>query len=451
MLRASIQAIPDTTHRPRSEELLARSRRSLAGGESSTMRVLPYHPPFVVDRGEGCRIRDVDGHEYFDLNMAYGPLLFGHRPPFLVEALHHQVSTRGSQLGFPQELNFRVAEKVQELFPTVELLRFANSGTEAIASAIRVARAKTGRPGLVVFEGNYHGWSDAVFHKYHAPLEELPDEPGAPVLAGTLGMNGAPHNVYAARWGDLDFLDRIFARHRGQIAAVILEPVMGNAGVIPPPAGFLEGLRERVHAEGALLVFDEVITGLRIAAGGAQERYGVPADLTILSKALGCGVPVAAFGGSRELMQGVAEGRIFHGGVYSGNALVLSAADAVLSRILELGDSLYETLESRGAQLAAGLGEIFGRHSIPHVVQHVGPMLGLFLTHDRWEALESYRDVRRHCHFERFIALQHALLDRGVYIHPNQFEPMYLSAAHTREDIDEILGRFDDAVTGCPI
>ena len=434
-----------TANRPTSEILMERSRQTLAGGESSTMRVLPYHPPFVVDRGQGCRVWDVDDNAYVDLNMAYGPLLFGHRPAFVVDAVTQQLRDKGSQLGFPHVLNFQVAEKIVKLIASVEQLRFANSGTEAIASAVRLARAVTGRKKLVLFEGHYHGWSDAVFHEYHASLDRLGDGRGQPALPGTLGMNGAPHDVLVVDWNDLEALDHCFAQHRGAIAAVIMEPVMGNAGVVAPNDGYLEGVRALTSEQGALLVFDEVITGLRLAGGGAQAHYGVSADITIISKALGGGFPVAAFGASKDLMARVARGEVFHGGVYSGNALVLAAADAVLTKVISEGRSLYDPLHAVGNALAEGLRDILGRLNVSHVVQNVGPMVAFYLTHTETGRLESYRQVRSLCDPKRYIALQHALLDRGVYIHPNCFEPLYLSTAHDPATIDGVLERFEDA------
>jgi glutamate-1-semialdehyde 2,1-aminomutase len=410
------------------------------------MRVLPYHPALVIDRGDGCRIWDLDDNEYIDLNMAYGPLLFGHRPTFLIESVVKQLREKGSQLGFPQELNFLVAEKIQQLVPSMQLLRFANSGTEAIASAVRLARAFTGRPNIVLFEGHYHGWSDAVFHQYHAPVEALSDEPVRAALPGTMGMAGAPRDAYVVGWNDPAALADVLDRMAGSVAAVVMEPVMGNAGVIPPAPGYLAAVREMTRQHGSLLIFDEVITGLRVAPGGAQQRYQVTPDITVLSKALGCGFPVAAFGASREIMQLVANGKLFHGGVYSGNALVLSAANAVLTRLLAEKDRLYAELNQRASQLVNGVKEILTRRSMPHVVQSVGPLIAIVLTKTDVESLSTYREMRSHADFDGYIQFQHMLMDYGVYVHPNQFEPLYLSTAHRKEDIEEVLDRIDEVL-----
>jgi glutamate-1-semialdehyde 2,1-aminomutase len=434
--------------RARSIAALERSRRSVAGGDSSTMRVLPYHLPLVADRGEGAWLYDLDGNRILDLNMAYGPLLFGHRPDFVIRRLVQQLTERGSQLGFPTELTYSVAERLQELFPSMELMRFANSGTEAIASAVRLARFATGRSRIVLFEGHYHGWSEAVFHKYHAPIEALGREPGDPALPGTGGMAGF-QDAYMAPWNDIDALTHCVDRHSGQIAAVIMEPVMGNAGVIPPRSGYLEAVRRLTQQRGILLIFDEVITGMRIAAGGAQARFGVVPDITVVSKVLGGGVPIAAFGASRALFEPIARGELFHGGVYSGNAMVLAAADAVLQEIIARGAPLYDTLEQRSRQLADGMGTVLSTHQIPHVVQRVGAMVSMMLTRDHVENLNDYRAVRRHGDFDRYIRLEHAMLDNGVYFHPNMFEPLFPSIAHSEADIDDMLNRLEDGVRAC--
>jgi glutamate-1-semialdehyde 2,1-aminomutase len=435
-----------TANRTSSEKLLERARQSVAGGDSSSMRVLPYHPALVMDRGAGCRIWDADNNEYIDLNMAYGPLLFGHRPPFLIERVIRQLEDRGSLLGFPQELNFQAAEKIKRLFPAIEMLRFANSGTEGMASATRLARAYTGRRNIILFEGHYHGWSDAVFHQYHEMQQPLIECAANPAVSGTAGMDGAPHDAFVVNWNDADALEEAFEQLGETVAAVIMEPVMGNATVIAPDLGYLSAAREIARRHGALLVFDEVITGFRVAAGGAQQRYGVAADITVLSKALGGGFPIAAFGASAEIMDVIASGKMFHGGVYSGNALALSAADAVLTKVLAEQGTMYPALDARAEQLADGMREILTRHCVPHVVRNVGPMISAVLTRAPVEQLTNYRDARRHADCQRYIQFQHDLLDRGIYIHPNQFEPMYVSTAHGKEDIDDVLERIEDTV-----
>ena len=414
------------------------------------MRVLPYHLPLVAHKGSGCRVWDVDGNEYIDLNMAYGPLLFGHRPPQVVAAVTRQISEYGSQLGFPTEISARVAAKIKQLFPGIDLLRFSNSGTEACAAATRLARTYTGRDLLVMFEGHYHGWSDAVFNRYHAPLEELPQDRGfGPIIPGTCGMAGAPNDVVVVRWNNVDALADCFATYGDRIAACIMEPVMGNSGVIPPRDGYLNAVRELTLDHDSLLIFDEVITGFRVAPGGAQEYYRVTPDITVVSKALGSGFPVSAFGARREIMEMITSARLFHGGVFSGNATVMAAAEAVLDELLANSATIYPKLHDRAAQLASGLELILSDFDVPHLVQFAGPMLSLFLTDGAPEQMREYRDVRRHCQFEKFIELQHHAQRRGVYFHPNQFEPMFLSTTHTASDIEQVLAVFKECVRCC--
>ncbi len=427
-----------------SEQLLERARQSIAGGDNSTMRVLPYHLPLVATRGEGSRIWDADGQQYVDLNMAYGPLIFGHRPPAIIDRVVRQLTESGSQLGFPAEVSVRVAEKVKTLFPHIELLRFSSTGTEAIVAALRLARTFTGKRYIIAFEGHYHGSSDNIFNRYHAPLADLPTGAYAPALPGTLGMNGAPRDVLVCRWNSPEALEECLSDHAGEVAAVIMEPVMGNGGVVPPNPGFLEMARSATHDHDALLIFDEVITGMRVAPGGAQQRFNVEADITILSKALGGGFPISALGSTREIMQCIVEGRLFHGGVYSGNTMVMAAADAVLDEVERDGEALYQHLESVSATLARGVDEIFTRLGIPHQVQFVGPMVSMLLTRDDVGPLTSYREVRRHCDFDKYIRFQHQLQQSGVYFHPNQFEPLFLSTAHSHDDIALVLERIED-------
>ena len=424
---------------------LRRARACVAGGDSSTMRVLPYHPPIVAERGDGCRFWDVDGNEYIDLNMAYGPLLFGHRPKFVVDAVVEQIRERGSILGFPHRLSCEVGEKIKQLFPSIDLLRFANSGTEAVTTAVRLARAFTGRRGLLMFEGNYHGWNDAVFHRCHPALSELAESDFSPASPGTGGLNGQLH-AWECQFNSLESVRSCLRRHGEEIGVIILEPAMANAGAIAPAADFLLGLRRLADEYGCLLIFDEVITGLRLAAGGAQQRYGVRPDLTVLSKALGGGFPVAAFGGRADIMEQLVQGRVFHGGVYSGNACVLAAANAVLNQVIAAGPSLYEDLDRTADWFLTELSGILTSFDLPHVVQHVGSVMSIHLTRTSVDSIESYRDAVRFGDPESFIDLQHRLVEHGVYIHPNQFEVQFLSTAHERADLEECLERIKNGV-----
>jgi len=413
------------------------------------MRVLPYALPLVAERGQGSRVWDVDGNEYIDLNMAYGPLLLGHCPPSVIDAVTRQISDYGSQLGFPTEISASVAEKIRQLFPSIELLRFTSSGTEACAGAIRLARTVTGRPKIIQFEGHYHGSSDAVFNRYHAPLDQLPEKGYGPAIPGTSGLNGAPHDLLVVRWNDIDTLEACLNEHKGSVAACIMEPVLGNGGVIPPKPHYLHQVREMTQDRDILLIFDEIITGSRIAAGGAQEYYDVMPDISVVGKALGGGYPMSAVGASRELMEPVANGTLFQGGVFSGNAVVMAAADAVLDAILADRQSMFEHLHMIGNRLADGVREILTRNNVPHLVQNVGPQFSMYLTTRDCDAFHEYRDVRANCDFEKYIKFQHALQRAGVYFHPNQFEPLFFSTAHSLADIDTVLDRIDSEVPNC--
>ena len=444
MIEQILQSIPTApSESTQSESLLRRARESVAGGASSTMRVLPYHLPLVIERAEGALIRDADGNELIDFNMGYGPLIFGHRSPLIVQAIERELRQRGALLGFPHELSHQVAERVKESFPSIDLLRFTSTGTEAGQTAARLARAFTGRSHLVLFEGHYHGSSEAVFHRYHAPVQALEEREDMQALPGTKGMAGSLDQTYVIPWNDAEGLARVLEDKGATIAAVMMEPVMGNAGVIPPKPGFLETARALTRKYGALLVFDEVITGFRIARGGAQERYGVTADITMLSKALGGGVPIGAVGGRRDVLQLIVNGDVFHGGVYSANPLSLAAALAVQNEYERVGPTLFEGLERSAARLARGLREVFAECGVPVAVQHAGPMFSCwFLKADANQAPADYRQAAQHSESEKYIRFQHAMQKAGVYFHPNRYEPWYLSTAHTDGIIDRALDTF---------
>jgi len=422
--------------------ILARARKSVAGGANSTMRVLDYHLPLVISHSEGAHVWDVDGNKLIDMNMGYGTLIFGHRSQVVRNAIRRELDRRGTVLGFPHELSHQVAELVKKSFPSIDQLRFTSTGTEAVQTAVRLARAFTGRSHLVLFEGHYHGSSDAVFHRYHASIKELDERPAYEALPGTAGMAEAPHNVYVLSWNDKKAICTLLAEKGNSIAAVLMEPVMGNAGIIPPHEDFLDAVRQATIGCGALLIFDEVITGFRIARGGAQERYGVASDITVLSKAINGGVPLAAVGARADIMELMVNGNVFHGGVYSGNPLSLAATLAVQMEYERNSESIYHSLEKEADHLAEGLQNIFAEVGIPAIVQHVGPMLSLwFVDDENVKAPKSYREVCRGANAVRFIHFQQALQVRGVYVHPNHFEPWFLSTSHSADVIDSVLQR----------
>ena len=433
-----------------SERLLARARDSVAGGASSTMRVLDYHLPLVVRAADGAWIEDADGNRLIDLNMGYGPLILGHRHPLILDAIRSELDRRGTVLGFPHELSHNVAELVRDAFPSIDCLRFTSSGTEAGQTAVRLARAFTGRDRVVVFEGHYHGSSDALFHRYHAPLAELDARSECQAIPGTGGMGGQPSTTHVLPWNDADRLEQFLARRGAEVAAIVMEPAMGNAGIIPPRDGYLQAVRELADRHGIVLVFDEVITGFRIARGGAQERFGVRSDLTMLSKALGGGMPIAAIGGRRDILELMIDGSVFHGGVYSGNPVCLAAALATQRHYATDPDAVFGQLESVTTRLASGVRSVFRELGIPVVVQHLGAMLSLwFMRNDDTAPIFGYRELAQRADFDAFVRFQHALQHCGVYVHPNHHECWFPSLVHTPAIIDEILDRVATAARRC--
>jgi glutamate-1-semialdehyde 2,1-aminomutase len=409
----------------RSEKLFAASSRILPGGVDSPVRAFKSvggHPVFVA-RARGSRLEDVDGNRYVDYVMSWGPLIHGHAPRGLLKALA-AAAARGTSFGAPTELETRLAQRVAMLMPSMERVRFVSSGTEAAMSALRVARAATGRDRIIKFEGCYHGHADAFLVQAGSGAMTLgvPTSPGVPAAAA--------RDTLLARYNDLASVESLFKRHRGAIAAVFVEPIAGNMGVVPPAPGFLAGLRALCDAAGALLVFDEVISGFRAATGGAQKLAGVRPDLTCLGKIIGGGLPVGAYGGRAGVMELVAPaGPVYQAGTLSGNPLAMTAG---LWSLEALTPRLYPRLAKRGARLAAGLADAARAASVPLQVNAFGSMLTPFFTRQPVRDFQSALAADAQA-YGRFF---HAMLGLGVYPPPSQFEAWFLSDAHTEKDVD---------------
>ncbi len=405
----------------RSHDLFVRAQHSIPGGVNSPVRAFKGvgGDPVFVERAEGAYLYDVDGRRYVDYVGSWGPMILGHAHPAVVEAVR-EAAARGLSYGAPTALEVEMAEKVCSLVPSVEMVRMVNSGTEATMSAIRLARGFTGRDTIVKFEGCYHGHEDALLVKAGSGALTLgvPSSPGVPadLARHTLTL---PYN-------DLDAVRDTFARMGDEIACIIVEPVAGNMNCVPPVPGFLEGLREVCDASGALLVFDEVMTGFRVALGGAQARYGVTPDLTTLGKVIGGGMPVGAFGGRRDVMEHLAPvGPVYQAGTLSGNPLAMTAGLKTLELISTPG--FFDELEARTARLVDGVLAAATDAGIPMTANRVGGMFGLFFT----EASEvrNFEQVTA-CDLDRFRRFFHGMLDGGVYLAPSAYEAGFVSAVH---------------------
>ncbi|MGQ9511662.1 glutamate-1-semialdehyde 2,1-aminomutase [Thermodesulfitimonas sp.] len=413
----------------RSESLFTTAQRYLPGGVNSPVRAFKAVgcQPIFIAQGNGSRVLDVDGNSFIDYVCSWGPLILGHAHPAVVEAVK-TTAERGTSYGAPTELEVELAKRIVDALPAVEMVRLVNSGTEATMSAVRLARAYTRRSKIVKFEGCYHGHADAFLIKAGSGALTLgvPTSPGVPeTVAGDTLI--APYN-------DLAMVEEIFQRAGEEIAAVILEPVAGNMGVVPPEPGFLEGLRRLCTAYGALLVFDEVITGFRVGYGGAQERYGVLPDLTCLGKIIGGGLPVGAYGGKRAIMELVVPaGPVYQAGTLSGNPLAVAAGIATLDLLREPGT--YERLEALGARLAAGLEAAAQEAGVPVTVNRVGSLLTVFFTPG---PVKDYASATT-ADTGRFAAFFREMLAGGIYLPPSQFEALFVSLAHSVADIEETV------------
>jgi glutamate-1-semialdehyde 2,1-aminomutase len=419
-----------------SERLFAEATELMPGGVSSPVRAFKAvgGTPLFVERGEGAYLVDVDGNRYVDYVLSWGPLVLGHAHPRVVAALEEAVR-RGTSYGAPSPLEVELARLVRDAVPSIELVRFVNSGTEATMSALRLARAFTKRTKIVKFTGCYHGHPDYLLVQAGSGVATLglPDSPGVPptTVADTL----------TAEFSDLDAVDELFAAFPDEISAVILEPVAGNMGLVAPAEGFLEGLRELTTREGALLVFDEVMTGFRVHPAGAQALYGITPDLTTLGKVIGGGLPVGAYGGRREIMELVAPaGPVYQAGTLSGNPLAMTAGIETLRGLAEPG--VWDGIARAAARLAEGLREAAADVDVAVQAVGVGTMLGLFFSES---PVRRWADAKLHADTERYAAFHRAMLEHGVYLPPSQFEAWFVSSAHGEAEVDATIATAREA------
>ena len=413
----------------RSKRLFEKAQKTIPGGVNSPVRAgksVDMDPPFISEAA-GALIRDVDGNEYIDYVGSWGPMILGHAHPEVVAALEKRIA-KGTSYGAPTELEVDMAEIIVEMVPSIEMVRMVNSGTEATMSAIRLARGYTGRTKIVKFDGCYHGHADSLLVSAGSGVATL-GIPGSPGIPEDL----ARHTI-SLPFNDIQAVDRAFDTYGPDIACIIAEPIPGNMGVVVPNIDFLKRLREVTGDHGALLIFDEVISGFRVAPGGAQEIYGIHPDLTCLGKIIGGGLPVGAFGGKREIMLRMApEGNIYQAGTLSGNPLAMAAGIATLN-ILKQGN-LYPELEKRGNALFSGLENAAKDAGVPVVVNHVGPMGTLFFTD---KAVSDFVTAKESNEI-RFKAYYRGMLNEGIYLAPSPFEASFISAAHTEEMIERTL------------
>jgi len=411
----------------RSEDLYARAQHRIPGGVNSPVRAFNGvgGTPVFFHQGKGAYLFDEDKKRYIDYVGSWGPMILGHSHPDVLDAVREQLDL-GLSFGAPTEVEITMAEKVCELVPSMDMVRMVNSGTEATMSAIRLARGYTGRDKIVKFEGCYHGHSDSLLVKAGSGALTLgvPNSPGVPA-------DLAQHTL-TLQYNDIEEVKQCFAELGDQIACIIVEPIAGNMNCVPPVTGFLETLREVCDESGAVLIFDEVMTGFRVALGGAQERFSITPDLTTLGKIIGAGMPVGAFGGKREIMSHISPlGPVYQAGTLSGNPVAMVAGLAVLNKISEPG--FHQTLGEKANHLVSGLKAAADEVGIPFCVVNEGGMFGFFFTDA--EKVTRFADVQK-CDVERFGAFFHHMLEEGVYFAPAAFEAGFISQAHTEEDID---------------
>lgn len=423
---------------PKSVAAFEKARKLMPGGVNSPARAFGAvgGTPLFIDHADGPYLFDIDGNRYIDYIGSWGPMILGHRPPAVIEAIQRALE-KGTSFGAPTEAESRLAEQIIDAVPSVEKVRLVNSGTEATMSAIRVARGATGRNKVIKFSGNYHGHVDSLLVAAGSAAATLgvPDSPGV--------TSGAGQDTIVLKYNDCDGVKNAFSQHEHEIAAVILEPVVGNMGCVPPSMEFLETLRAKTLADGAILIFDEVMTGFRLAYGGAQERFGIVPDMTTLGKIVGGGLPLGAYGGRADIMDNVLPaGKVFQAGTLSGNPVAVAAGSATLQSLAD--DPPYEWLDAIGDRLAAGLHAAATKHGVPHQVQHVGSMLTLFFNA---RPVTNWPEADR-CDREAFGRYFWGLIEKGIYMPCSQFEALFFGSLHTEAMIDETIDAADQVLAG---
>jgi len=419
-----------------SEQIFSTAKQLMPGGVNSPVRAFNSvgGQPIVFDKVQGSHAWDIDGNEYIDYVGTWGPAICGHAHPEVIQTLHETLE-KGTSFGTPSVQENILAEMVINAVPSIEMVRFVNSGTEACMSALRMMRAYTGRDKIVKFQGNYHGHADMLLVQAGSGVATLglPDSPGVP--------KSATSSTLAAPYNDLEAVKKLFEEHGNDIAGIMVEPVVGNSGFIAPDAGFLEGLREITQEYGALLAFDEVMTGFRIAYGGAQEKFGVTPDVTTLGKIIGGGLPVGAFGARKDIMEMVAPaGPMYQSGTLSGNPLAMTAGIKTLEILQRPG--VYEQLDRMTKKLTNGLKEIADKHGHATHMGQISAMFGVFFT-DR--SVHNFEDAKT-SDLDKFARYHRGMLERGIYLAPAQFEAAFMSLAHTDEDINKTLNAADEVM-----
>ncbi len=422
----------------KSQKLFERALKIIPGGVNSPVRACRSvgTEPIFIAHAEGCLVFDEDGNSFIDYIGSWGPMILGHRHPAVIEAIS-SVLKRGTSFGAPTDLEIKLAEMIIDAVPSIEMVRMVNSGTEATMSAIRLARGFTGRDTIVKFDGCYHGHADALLVEAGSGVATLsiPGSPGVPksFVAHTLSL---PYN-------DIDGIKKVMGEQGDKIACIIVEPVAGNMGLVTPVDGFLETLRELSEKNGSILIFDEVMTGFRVAHGGAQSLYGIFPDVTCLGKIIGGGLPVGAYGGKREIMEHIApQGPVYQAGTLSGNPLAMAAGIATLTQLMEPG--FYETLDEKADHLATGLEKAAENAGIDVMGARIGSMLGLFFNE---KSVLNFDDAKA-SNLEMFSAFYNGMLQKGVYLAPSQFEVLFVSAAHNREHIDATIKAAEEVMDG---